>query len=68
MVEYRGMLVGWWLCIGDVSILVCQGTEKSVVVCSGQLPATIFIGMGPNLATTCISEMSIGTFLDFLKF
>ena len=38
------------------------------LVCSGKLPATVFIRMGPNLDTTCISEMSRGTFLEFSKF
>ena len=35
---------------------------------SDKLPAAIFIRMGPNLDTTCISEMSRGTFLEFSKF
>ena len=39
-----------------------------LLLCSDKLPAVIFIGMGPNLDTTCISEMSRGTFLDFSKF
>ena len=59
---------------GVCYIIAYQGTKKSVCVCmyvcmcSDKLPAAIFIGMGPNLDTPCISKMSRGTFLDFLKF
>ena len=57
MVEYRDMLVYWY-----TGVLKCP-----LCVCVFKLPATIFIGTGPNLDTTCISKMSRGTFLDFFE-
>ena len=39
-----------------------------VCVCSGKLPATIFIGTGPNLDTTCISKMSRFTLFEISNF
>ena len=41
--------------------------KSLLLLCSDKLPATILIGMGPNLDTTCISEMSIGTFFGFFE-
>ena len=55
MVEYRGIF----------------GVLKSssfVMVCVRKRPAAIFIGMGTDLDTICIFEMSGGTVLEFSKF
>ena len=60
MVKYRDMLVYWYTGVLKCPLCVCM--------CVFKLPATIFIGMGPNLDTTSISKMSRNTFLEFLKF
>ena len=56
-------------------MIVYQGTENSVlclrvgvVMCSARLSAIISIRMGPNLDTTCIAELSRGSFFEFSKF
>ena len=49
MVEYRGMLLYWYTGVLKCPLCVCM--------CVFKLPATIFIGMGPNLDTTSISKM-----------
>ena len=55
MVEYRAMLENWY-----TGVLKCP--SSCVCVCSGKLPATIYIGTGPKFDTTCISKMSRGIF------
>ena len=59
VVGYRGMF--------RTMVYRVQKSLLLLYVCSDKLPAIIFIGMGPNL-DTCISEVSRGNFLDFLKF
>ena len=47
-----------------VSIMVYLGFEKSVVC----VPTAVGRNFHCNFDITCISEMSRGTYLDFLKF